>query len=186
MTAMVAKFSLAISSSPCSWRSTSRRIKSAIAGSALASGARRSIMVDLGDAPRVAAALESGLKPAVQDLHPFLLTHEAGRQDEHIRVVVLARQLGDLGTPDDRRAHARVPVGHVCHAETGPARQDGPLHDATTHGFSRGPRVIGVVVRRVDGLRPHVHRLAPHPLPLRDGPPLWPEPPPGPPAGGLL
>src|SRR6266511_2936006 len=48
---------------------------------------------DRRDAPFVAPAVERRLEPFVQYVHPLHLTHEPRRQDEHVRVIVLAREL---------------------------------------------------------------------------------------------
>src|SRR5207247_4407721 len=103
--------------------------------SAWASRARRSIMVDLRDAPRVAPTFEPGLEPPVEDLHPLLLAHEPRRQHQHVGVVVLARQLGDLRAPGDRGPHAREPIGDVGHAEPRPAGEDAAARATEAHGL---------------------------------------------------
>src|SRR2546427_585268 len=107
-------------------------------------------MVDLLHAARVAPALEPRVEPAVQDLHPFLLAHEARRQHQHIGVVVLARQLGDLRAPGDRGAHPRKPVGDVRHPESRTAGQHAARGYAAAHRLRHRPTgcTAWVVTRR--------------------------------------
>ena len=52
----------------------------------------------------MAAPFERGVQPRLEDGDPFVLGDEAGREDEHVGVVVLTRQLGDLGGPGHRGA----------------------------------------------------------------------------------
>ena len=110
-------------------------------------------------------------QPRLQDLDALVLAHEPRRQDQHVGVVVLPRQPGDLGRPRHRRPDARVPVGGVRHAqpraaEQHPASRIVPL-DASRHRVGK----IGIV----DGLGTggaQVERLVPEGAELLDQPRL--------------
>lgn len=64
--------------------------------------------VDLGDAPFVAAALETRAEELVDDGDGLVVRDEACRQYEYVGVVVQTRQLGYLGYPAQARAYAAV------------------------------------------------------------------------------
>ena len=81
----------------------------------------------------------------LQDRYSFLLVDEARRKDEHVGVVVLARQRGDLGRPRDRRANVRVPVGRVGHAEPGAAQQHSRAPPRRSTRARERVRVVGIV-----------------------------------------
>src|SRR5260221_5799683 len=93
-TAMDTKFSLAISSSPCSCRSVSRLISAAMTGSIFANGARRSV-IDLIHPALVPTTLERRVEPRLENREPFVVAHEARPHDKDVGVVVLSGQLGD-------------------------------------------------------------------------------------------
>src|SRR5260370_11437355 len=97
--------------------------------------------VDLLHAALVATPFEPGVEPRVQDVEPFLLAHEPGRQDEDIGIVVLARQLADLRAPHHRGTHVRIAVRDIAHSEARPASQDSALDDAGAHRLRDLPRI---------------------------------------------
>ena len=176
ITARLAKFSLAISSSPCRWRRSSRSTSRATAGSASRSEALwsrliRLLLFDLRDPAAVPAAGEFGVQPCLEDLHALVFAHEARRKDQDIGVVVLPREPGDLGRPGHRRTHARMPVGGVRHAQPGAAEQHPAARargarpvDATCVGEVRIVRGLGAVGAQIQRLVPQRPELLDQPL----------------------
>src|SRR3989441_1964636 len=102
---------------------------------------------------------ESRFQPLVQDVHSLLFTHELRRQDQQIRVPMLPGQLRYLLIPCQGRPHLGEAVRRVRHAQSCTTRQDSALHVATTHGLGNRLSIIGIVIRRVELLRPHIDRL---------------------------
>src|SRR6267143_6698747 len=56
-------------------------------------------LINFLDPPLMPTAFESGFQQLVQDIDPLLLTHKLRRQDEQVRVPMLARQLRYLLVP---------------------------------------------------------------------------------------
>ena len=55
---------------------------------------------------------------------PSCFAHESCGQHQNISVIVRPREFRHLGRPGHRRAHARMPVRGVRHAQPGAAQQD--------------------------------------------------------------
>src|SRR3954469_19208780 len=89
--------------------------------------------IDLLDPAGMPPAGKLRLEPGLQDLHPFVLTHEPSRENEDIGVVVLPYQLRDFGRPGNRRSDSRVPVRSVRHAETTTAQQNAAIDVVLLH-----------------------------------------------------
>ena len=135
-TAGEVKFSDAISWIVVFWRSSSRRMMSAISGS-VAPGRRMGSLTlgispffdrgDLVDAALVAAALEVGGEPHLQDLVGQSLPHHTSADRQHVGVVVPAARLGGVQVVAQRGAHALHLVRGDLLALTAPTEHDAPV-----------------------------------------------------------
>src|SRR4051812_8422835 len=176
-----------MSSRPLRWRVTSRSIKRAISGSLCArlptgiaifagdfaggafvwgimsSGRRR---VDLVHTPLVAATLEFSIEPRLHGFYGCVVRHEARGQDENIGIVVLARQLPNLGFPGKRSPNAGVSIGDDVHPNSTPAEQNPSLRLPVRHFLCQRVCVIGIVVGSVRTLSANIIRLVTHFLEL--------------------
>src|SRR6266545_757772 len=126
-------------------------MRARILGSTSESGACRSVMqspslvphppspsfVDFLHSPLMAATFEPSFQPLVQDVDPLLLT------------------------PCQRRPYSGEAVGRIRHAQTCTTSEHSALHFSTADGARDGLGIVGIVVRRVELLRPDVDWLVP-------------------------
>src|SRR6266576_3922232 len=115
--------------------------------------------VDFLHAALMAPAFERGIEPLVQDVDPLLFAHKLRRQHEDVRIPMLARQLGYLLIPCQRRTHVGETVGRVRHAQTCTTSKHPALHFSTTHRLGHRLGVVRIVVRRVESFWPNIDRL---------------------------
>ena len=95
----------------------------------------------------MAAALKGGREERLNDLQRQLHGDEAGRQHQHVGIVVAAGQRGQLGRPAQRRTDALMLVeGHVD-AVARAAHGDARIAAAALHCLSARMREIRIVAR---------------------------------------
>src|SRR5258705_7040473 len=116
------------------------------------------------------------VQPAMQDIDPLLFTHKLRRQHQDVRIPMLARQLGYLLIPCQRRTHVGVAVGRVRHAQTCTTSEHSALHFARTYRTRDRLGIVGIVVGRVELLGPNIDGLVPELLQLIHKPVLEVEP----------
>src|SRR3954468_9010935 len=83
--------------------------------------------IDLLDPAGMTPSGKLRLEPGLQNLHPFVLTHEPSRENEDIGVVVLPCQLRDFRRPGLRPSPPRVSVRRVRDAEPTTAQQNAAI-----------------------------------------------------------
>ena len=99
----------------------------------------------------MAAALEGGIQEDLDDFPRVFQADEPARYDDYVRVVVGARQLGDVRPPAEGGAYALVLVQGHTDTIAGAANRDARIDLAALDGFRHGVGVVRIVatVRRV-------------------------------------
>jgi hypothetical protein len=103
------------------------------------------------DASLVTAAFEIGGEELFDEFHCLVVGDETGGQHDHVRVVVLADQVGDLLVPYESRTDALVLVEGDGQGRQGPAADPRTPTLAVTQARSSGiirPLPMSVGVRR--------------------------------------
>src|SRR6266850_3570914 len=124
----------------------------------------------------VPATLEIRIQPLVQDVDALLFAHELRRQHKDVRIPMLARQLGYLLIPCQRRTHVGEAVGRVRHAQTCTTSEHSALHFARAYRTRDRLGIVRIIVRRVELLGPDVDGLVTKLLQLVDESVLETEP----------
>src|SRR6266487_4599486 len=132
--------------------------------------------VDLLDPTLMTPTLKGRLQPLMQNTHALFLTDELRWQNYQIRVPVLARQFRYLLIPCQRRPYSGEAVCCIRHAQSCTTSEHSALHFPAAHRLRHRLRVVGVIVRRIQLLRPDINRLIPELLQLIDEPILQIEP----------
>src|SRR6266571_532088 len=134
------------------------------------------LFLDFFNPPLVPATLEVRFHPFVQDTDTLFFRDELSRQHKEVRIPMLARQLGYLLIPCQRRPYSGEAVGCIRHAQSCTTSEHSALHFPAADGLRHRLRVVGIVVRRIELPGPHVDRLVPELLQLVHQPVLEVEP----------
>ena len=97
------------------------------------------------DASLVTAAFEIGGEELFDEFHCLVVGDETGGQHDHVRVVVLADQVGDLLVPYESRTDALVLVEGNGHAFARTAESDPALQLPAFDGIGQRVCEIGVI-----------------------------------------
>ena len=107
---------------------------------------------------------EGRVQPRFQGAHDGLTVKGARGEDEDVRIVVLAGQLGHRLVRHDGRADAGETVRNDAHADAGGAQQHTALGLPLQHRLAHRDSEIGVIIRCGRVERPHVEHLTAAPL----------------------
>src|SRR6266568_4182923 len=119
------------------------------------------LFLDFFNPPLVPATLEVRFQPFVQDTDTLFFRDELSRQHKEVRIPMLARQLGYLLIPCQRRPYSGEAVGCIRHAQSCTTSEHSALHFPAAHRLRHRLGIVGIVVGRIELLRPHVDRFVP-------------------------
>src|SRR5262245_56754271 len=150
------------------------------------------VVGDLGEARDVAASLVRRRAPDAEPAYRILVRVGAAAEGEHVGVVVQPREPCGLVAGHDRGAHAGHLVGGDRLADAAAAEDDAALGAAAGDALGDREAVVGVVDRRLGGVRAEVLDLVAETAQLRheallelepgviaadgDAHPAWPKP----------
>src|SRR6266566_8901396 len=103
-------------------------------------------MIDLIDAPLMSAAFKFSVQPRLHGLDGGVIRHETRGKHENVRVVVLPRQLADLGFPRERGPNAGIAVRDDIHSDPASAKQNATFGLSFGDFLGKWMRVIGIIV----------------------------------------
>ena len=103
--------------------------------------------VALHQAPGVTFSPGKGrLQPHLQRAFGRIVAQRAGREDEDIGIIVLARELGHRLIGDNRSANAGEAVGGDAHPNPGRAQQHATVGPLLQHGLADFHREVRIVI----------------------------------------